>query len=94
VSFDGGATYGIPKYRWRNGVVWLDGEMKNGTTGTTVFTLPAGYRPIKEKQFTVQSASANATVAVGNDGVVSVVLYSGSGNNSVSLNEVTFVAEQ
>lgn len=33
------------RYRKMNGRVWIEGLVKDGTTGTAVFVLPSGYRP-------------------------------------------------
>lgn len=93
VSFDAGATFDIPQYRRFNGVVFLKGEMKSGTSNTTVFTLPAGYRPLKQISFCVQSNTGSADILVGATGAVIVNNYNGGSNASVSLNGISFIAE-
>ena len=40
-----GTPYGQPKYRRKNGIVYLDGLFKGGTLNSVLFTLPAGFRP-------------------------------------------------
>lgn len=46
-----------PQYRKRlDGVVELQGNVSPGTTGQTIFTLPAGYRPNKNEQLLFPSA--------------------------------------
>lgn len=95
VSDDGGAVWAIPAYRKLNGVVFAQGLMKNGTTGSTVFTFPVGMRPIKQLGFIVQSNTGAAWVTVTAAGVVSVAAYTtGGGNAFVSLNQISFIAEQ
>ena len=47
-DYDGDYTeggYGSCRFRKINGVVYLEGLATSGTVGSTIFTLPAGYRP-------------------------------------------------
>jgi len=47
-DYDGDFTaggYGSCRFRKINGVVYLEGLATSGTLGTTIFTLPEGYRP-------------------------------------------------
>lgn len=59
-------------YRKLNGVVYLRGNLYNGTANTGAFTLPSGYRPSVDVVVPVQKygTSDNAYVTVGTDGVV------------------------
>ena len=52
--------------------VWVQGSVKSGSTGTTIFTLPEGYRPSKIVVLpTVQaSAAAGAWIEVLSTGAV------------------------
>lgn len=38
-------TYGPVRYRRLAGIVFIRGLVKNGTAGSVIFNLPAGYRP-------------------------------------------------
>lgn len=46
---NGWVDFGVPwspcQYRKLNGIVYMRGLAKSGTLNTTLFTLPAGYRP-------------------------------------------------
>lgn len=88
----GGQT--APQYRRRNGVVYLDGSMASGSSGSTIFTLPAGYRPLHTQTYTVASGNGNAVITIGATGTVQVTVYNVGSNISVALNGISFVAEQ
>lgn len=95
VSYDGGAVYAVPAYKTIFGMVVIEGMMKSGTTGTTVFTLPSGMQPLKALPFICVCNAGAARVDVAANGVVSVAGYISTGSNAfVSLNGITFVAEQ
>lgn len=94
-----GGAFATPAYRKFCGTVYLQGLMASGTTGTTVFTLPAGYRPLHELVFIAASGTGGTTggarIEILASGVVQVNSYlTGGGNTYVSLNEITFIAEQ
>lgn len=73
------------------GVVHLRGLVKNGTIGTAIFTLPAGYRPIRRQLFTTSSNGALGRCDVEANGNV----LANAGNNAwFSLDGLTFLAEQ
>jgi hypothetical protein len=72
---------------WRR--VFLCGLIQSGTVGTTIFTLPGGYRPRNIQLFDVQANAALARVDVNTDGTV--VATSGS-NVWFQLNGVSFRA--
>jgi hypothetical protein len=59
-------------YRKLNGVVYLRGNLFNGTANTGAFTLPTGYRPSVEVVVPVQKYGTAdlAYVTVGTNGVV------------------------
>lgn len=88
-----GAPYVAPQYRKFNGLVYISGEMKSGTTATTVFTLPVGYRPAQQHAFSTNSVSGTAAITILASGVVRVDAYNGGNNTSVSLDGCTFIAE-
>lgn len=92
-----GAPYNTPAYRLKGGIVYFQGLIKSGTTGTTVLTLPAGMRPLAEKIFTVNSNGAGAAnLLLFPTGVLQVVSYTAAGSNAnVALDGISpFVADQ
>jgi hypothetical protein len=93
---DGNSTAGYCKDEFGN--VRIKGYLKSGmtTAGTTLFVLPAGYRPAERRNFPSESAGtsivstpiyvdSNGTVALGD---------SGTGNAWLMLDGITFRAEQ
>jgi len=85
----GEATPGY--YKDKEGRVHLKGTIKGGTSAL-LFFLPSGYRPVGALNFIVDNNFAPLTLRVGNDGGVS--LGSGYNNSALSLNGVSFRAEQ
>jgi hypothetical protein len=60
-----GASYGKARYRTNNnGEVEIKGSIKSGTTtvGTTIATLPSGYRPPSDMTFVVVSSTGASDV--------------------------------
>jgi hypothetical protein len=49
----GGGAVGAGYYKDSLGRVWVRGRVKSGTSGTVVFTLPAGFRPSASEYYTV-----------------------------------------
>jgi hypothetical protein len=85
----GGANQVLSYYRDYSGVVHVYGSIKDGTLGTTVFTLPLGYRPVTALFRPAASGASGATFAscsVAPDG--SVAVY-GSSNALVAF-ELSF----
>lgn len=82
-------------YKDEFGIVRLKGVVKSGAIGSTVFVLPAGYRPaLSHTQATVSnngSADVLGRVVVQSDGKVSI---STGSNIWVSLDSITFRSEQ
>ena len=80
-----------PARYWKDftGIVHLGGVVKLGTIGTTIFTLPAGYRPQYAMIYAVASNNAYGTLTVNPDGTV--VASTGS-NVYFSLSGITFRA--
>lgn len=77
----------VSYYKGADGRVYLCGMAAAGTINTTLFTLPAGYRPAANREFSVASNNAFGLVEVSSAGVVKPVV----GNNSwVSLDTVSF----
>lgn len=87
-----GSGYATAAFRKEeNDVVRLRGMVKSGVVGTSIFLLPAGYRPAERLLFDTQSNSAVGRIDVIEDGRVDVL----TGNNAwISLSGITFVASQ
>jgi hypothetical protein len=83
-----GSTF-EPALYWKDylGYVHLGGLVKSGTIGTTIFTLPAGYRPQYALTFAVYSNNAFGYCQVNPDGTV---VASGGSNVSFSLSGIMF----
>lgn len=78
-------------------IVLLEGTIYSGTVGAGLeaFTLPNGYRPLKEQRFlAIASGDSIVTVYVGLNGKVTLESESGSGATTwTSLSGITFLAE-
>lgn len=85
----GGTNESAQYYKDPFGRVYLGGVVKAGTIGTTIFTLPAGYRPEEAKIFAVASNGAFGICTVNPDGTV--VASSGSATY-FSLSGISFRA--
>lgn len=88
-----GAPYRTCQYRRLNGVVYVSGLLKSGTTtaNTVLFNLPAGFRPSANLFFGTQSNSAMATVQLAGNGDLSL----SAGVSALSLTLMfAFIAEQ
>lgn len=90
-------NYSSPGYvRDTNGTVHLKGMIKNGTTtmGTTLFTLPAEYRPKKAIKFVVPSADSGGPVKgeinITQSGTVALIF---GGNAYLSLDNISFTVK-
>lgn len=89
-----GAPYAAAAhYRRINGVVYLAGLIKNGvtTSGTVLFNLPAGFRPLAQLYRITGSAGALAVIEVKANGDV---IATSSSSGSLVLDVVPFPAEQ
>lgn len=75
------------------GRVHLKGLVKSGTTtaGTTIFTLPKGYRPAESLVFVIVSNDLVGRVDVYPNGNVAIVVGSATW---LSFNGISFAAEQ
>ena len=86
-----GAPYQVAGYTLTPGSeVKLRGVIKSGTVNTTIFTLPAGYRPASDRIFSVISNAAVGVLVIQSDG--DVILTTGN-NTYASLDGVSFYAE-
>lgn len=86
VNYDSGFT---PARYWfdKDGRVCVEGSVKTGSVGTTVFTLPVGYRPASQKAFACDANGAHSLVYVTAGGEVQVNVGSTSFQ---SLNGIIF----
>jgi hypothetical protein len=90
----GTGFYNTGYYKNTDGNIYLRGTIKNGTTtsGTVIFTLPTGYRPLNRMAFPVASGSGT----LGRIDVLptgDVIIDFGS-NSFLYLSPVIFRAEQ
>lgn len=74
-----------------SGTVELSGVLSVGTTtnGTTIFTLPAGFRPSKTVLCLVATELNDCLVSINTSGTVSITRFSGGGSY-ITLNNVKF----
>jgi hypothetical protein len=77
-------------YKDEFNVVHLRGLVKDGTTtnGTTIFTLPVGYRPLKVLIFIIVTNNTLASIAVNPNGTV--VVNSAVSSTWLSLDGISF----
>lgn len=75
------------------GVVKLSGYVKGGASGSTIFTLPAGYRPVDQVAFSCYASAGNCLVTVDANGDVKVTQVSGPVTTLTSLDDVEFDTE-
>jgi hypothetical protein len=86
------AAYQVARY-WRDpvGIVHIEGLVKDGTIATTIFALPAGYRPAKALIFAVDTNSGHGRLDVTAAGLV---IATSGGNTYYSLAGISFKQEQ
>lgn len=87
LDYDLVTPYQRAQYRKNGDVVELRGHIKNGTLGTSAFTLPAGFRPPALLEFDGQYGTATSYLVVNTNGTV--VINSGA-NTYVGLNRIQF----
>ena len=81
-------TAGYWKDPW--GVVHLRGFISGGVSGTSMFLLPAGYRPQFKDRFPIWANSAFGSLEVQSSGNVTMI----AGTSPVFLDGITFRAYQ
>lgn len=92
----GGGFAGAAYYRSVEGIVWLRGLVKTGTIGSTIATLPVGYRPAGKRMFQVGGAGtgdASCRVDVMDDGSIIMRAVNGLASGAVpyvSLSGIAF----
>ncbi len=81
-----GSTYATAAYtKLPSGLVLIRGLIRDGTyAGSTIFTLPVGFRPVDAHIFEQRSANGSHRIDVKGDGDV-VATASGDGGTWVSL---------
>lgn len=89
VNFDSGANAQVAFYKDPHGVVRLKGLAKNGTVSSTIFNLPAGYRPATDLRFTTINNGVPSYSVVGANGNV----YTNGSNVFIDLASISFRAE-
>jgi len=93
---NGWTNYNAPQFpaaafrRGPDGFVHLKGLIANGTVGTNIFTLPAGYRPAAWSHFLCESQSALGSCEVQANGSVQHVVGTNAWH---SLAQIHFLAE-
>ncbi|GMA64767.1 hypothetical protein NZD89_05245 [Alicyclobacillus fastidiosus] len=83
----------VQYYKDAMGIVHLTGLGRIGTAGSTIFTLPAGFRPSATLVFTTMSSGAIQRIDIASSGTVTLN-GGGAFGNWVSLDGISFLAEQ
>ena len=89
---DIGGDFEVGSYKLSiSGTVELSGVLSAGTTtnGTTIFTLPVGFRPSKTVLCLAATELGDCLISINTSGTVSISRF-GSGGNYISLNSVKF----
>jgi hypothetical protein len=94
----GGGYASAAFYKDSLGVVHLKGLVKSGTVGTSIFQLPAGYRPAEALIFGSTSSAAHGEIGIEADCFFVCTAYqyvnARAGNNTyLSLDGITFRAD-
>ena len=83
-----------PGYRKEGGRVALQGGINSATAGKTgnIFTLPAGFRPVTPKFFTVLAYPGLAYIAIQTTGAVDLISYMASGvaTSLIAFDQISF----
>ena len=81
------------RYRRKNGLVQIEGLVAGGATGSTIFTLPAGFRPSAPSYYLVMANNGAAQLRVQSDGTVSHIAWVAGGTNALlSLSDISSFA--
>lgn len=84
-----GGAHAVAAYgKTAEGMVVLKGLVKDGTVGSTMFTLPADFRPAQACRFGTIANGAGGRIDITTGGAVS--LATGGSNVYVSLNHILF----
>jgi hypothetical protein len=90
VQYNSGGYSDVAYYLDPMGFVHLRGLCKNGTIGSSIFTLPAGYQPPYKHLFPAASNTAFDYVTVSAAGAVVAETTTGASNTWVSLDGISF----
>lgn len=90
-----GSTGRLPRYTKVGKMVTIEGEIANIAAGTTIATLPAGYRPPNTRHFktAIVSGTANDGVSIYVDANGAVVVYSVGAAQQISLMGISFYVD-
>lgn len=81
-------------YRRQGNAVRLRGQIKGGASGSTAFTLPAGYRPAQQVEPIVGTAGpASGVLVIEPAGTVGVFFTGTSGKEATFLDGITFTID-
>lgn len=87
-------SYQAPRFRKKNGVVYIEGTVKGGTAGTTttiIFTLPLGYRPSKRLILSgIKSGNIPVRIDIATSGIIYCYAYS---TTMTSLSGISFLVD-
>jgi hypothetical protein len=89
VNFDGGYNL-TGYYKDSLGIVHIKGRAKSGAAGTTIFSLPAGYRPSAMMAVASEQGGLFVQIQILSTGEVKPI---GSATTSISLDNIHFKAE-
>ena len=88
-----GGVYEEASYARLGHVVRLRGAIKHAVTSTTgtIFTLPIGFRPAKQRFWSIPANTGFATVTLQTNGIFSLGSYQSGGNAGIiSLEDVSW----
>jgi hypothetical protein len=89
-----GSGYASARYKRENGIVQVEGLVRNGAVNGTIFNLPSGYRPDGTLIFLGQASGGVADLRISNAGNIWVAGYfAGGTNGDVSLSNISFSAD-
>lgn len=74
-------------FRDATGTVRIQGVVTGGATGTTIFTLPPGFKPLQQAVFPVVANGAFGAVTVNTDGTV---VHTVGSTTNVFLDSISF----
>lgn len=83
-----GAGWQIARFRRKNGVVYLEGLVKNGSAGAPMFQLPPGFMPSDKLIFSTIGNNALARINIDSNGDVVAHIHN---SQWMSLSGISFV---
>lgn len=85
---DYGANWQIARFRRLNGVVYLEGSIKNGAPSVPIFILPPGFMPVDKLIFSTIGNNTLARIDIDSNGVVEANVHN---SQWISLSGISFV---